>query len=218
MTTYRLDNCQFRRVVHLFIVFGVLASLSACAAVEQTTVPPSAGGGAPWENPPGDDVTALPPGDLRGIAVNFAVAQDGKPYTQWPNNPALSCGRGSATCTRTGPDCFDCSGLTQTAYKQAGITLGPTTYYQIQDGVPVSCSAADLRGAATTCWQPGDLALFLDRGDPYHVAMYVGNGMFIEALNCSDGVMYWERPANTLTSIHVRRIVDLDGRTLLGGA
>jgi hypothetical protein len=47
--------------------------------------------------------------------------------------------------------------------------------------------------------------------------MYAGNGMFIEALNCGDGVLYWERPANTLTSIHVRRIVDLDGRTLLGG-
>ena len=48
--------------------------------------------------------------------------------------------------------------------------------------------------------------------------MYAGGGFFIEALNCGDGVMYWQRPASTMGSINVRRIVDVDGRTLLGGA
>jgi len=194
--------------------------LAACAPIQTT---PSAGGGSSWGAPgagggAGGAIVDLPPGDLRAVAVNFAIAQDGKPYTQWPNNPALSCGRGSATCTRSGPDCFDCSGLTQTAYKHAGITLGPTTYYQINDGVSVSCTVADLNGAATTCWQPGDLVLFLDGSGPYHVAMYTGAGMFIEALNCGDGVMHWARPAGSFPRISVRRIVDTDGRTLLGGA
>ncbi len=204
-----------RRRAAASALLTLIAGLTlACVPITQD----SSGGSGAILQPPGGDVVNLPPGDLRAIAVNFAVQQNGKPYTQWPNNPALSCGRGSATCTRIGPDCFDCSGLTQTAYKQAGVTIGPTTYYQINDGVSVPCTAADLAGAATTCWQPGDLALFLDRGDPYHVAMYVGAGMFIEALNCGEGVLYWQRTPSTLSSIMVRRIIDTDGRTVLGGA
>lgn len=36
-----------------------------------------------------------------------------------------------------GPNVFDCSGLTQWAWRQAGVTLGPDTYSQINQGVPV---------------------------------------------------------------------------------
>ena len=36
-----------------------------------------------------------------------------------------------------GPDRFDCSGLTQWAWAQAGVRLGPDTYTQVTEGVPV---------------------------------------------------------------------------------
>ncbi|TXI24597.1 MAG: NlpC/P60 family protein [Nitrosomonas sp.] len=73
-----------------------------------------------------------------------------------------------------GPNNFDCSGLTQFAWKQAGITLGPDTYAQFQQGVPVAPSDV----------QPGDLlfpsASMNSRG-PGHVQLAIGNGMVIEA-------------------------------------
>jgi cell wall-associated NlpC family hydrolase len=154
----------------------------------------------------------LPPGDPRAIAVNYAIAQAGKPYTQWPAG-AVTCGRGGGGCTRTGPDCYDCSGLTQMAYAQSGTRIGPTTYYQITDGVSVPCTAANLNGAATTCWQPGDLALYCNAGGAYHVAMYAYEGMFIESYNCGRGVVFWERTQDSMANLcAVRRVIDPDGQ------
>ncbi|WUH91400.1 NlpC/P60 family protein [Streptomyces sp. NBC_00433] len=86
-------------------------------------------------------------------AIAFALAQRGKPYVYGA----------------TGPGSFDCSGLTQAAYKAAGITLGRTTYDQVKDGVPVS--KADLR--------PGDLVFFYSGMS--HVGIYLGNGKIVHA-------------------------------------
>ena len=63
----------------------------------------------------------------------------------------------------TGPDRFDCSGLVQWSYAQAGIPLRRTTYEQIHDGVPVA--PAQVR--------PGDL-VFPHTG---HVQLAIGGGM-----------------------------------------
>ena len=67
----------------------------------------------------------------------------------------------------TGPNQFDCSGLVQWAYRQAGVALDRTTYDQIHDGVAVPRSQI----------RPGDL-VFPHSG---HVQMAIGNGMVIEA-------------------------------------
>ena len=68
----------------------------------------------------------------------------------------------------TSPSGFDCSGFTQYVYSHAaGISLGRTTYEQINNGVEVSQS--DLK--------PGDL-IFPHEG---HVGIYVGNGQMIHA-------------------------------------
>lgn len=67
----------------------------------------------------------------------------------------------------TGPNQFDCSGLVQWAYHQAGIPLHRTTYDQIHDGIAVPRSQI----------QPGDL-VFPHTG---HVQMAIGNGMVVEA-------------------------------------
>ncbi|MGP4085482.1 NlpC/P60 family protein [Streptomyces sp. KR55] len=86
-------------------------------------------------------------------ALAFSRAQIGKPYV-WG---------------ATGPDSYDCSGLTQGAWKAAGVSLPRTTYDQVNAGTTVSLAAA----------QPGDLVFFYD--DVTHVGIYIGNGMMIHA-------------------------------------
>ncbi|WP_406137140.1 NlpC/P60 family protein [Streptomyces sp. NBC_01089] len=86
-------------------------------------------------------------------ALAFARAQIGKPYV-WG---------------ATGPSSYDCSGLTQAAWKAAGVNLPRTTWDQVKTGTRVATK--DLR--------PGDLVFFYD--DISHVGMYIGNGMMIHA-------------------------------------
>ncbi|MGW1815089.1 NlpC/P60 family protein [Streptomyces sp. NPDC002125] len=83
----------------------------------------------------------------------FAAAQIGKPYV-WG---------------ATGPSSYDCSGLTQAAWKAAGVDLPRTTWDQVEVGTRVA--TADL--------QPGDLVFFYD--DISHVGIYKGDGMMIHA-------------------------------------
>ncbi|MDF6019292.1 C40 family peptidase [Streptomyces sp. JH34] len=83
----------------------------------------------------------------------FARAQIGKPYV-WG---------------ATGPSSYDCSGLTQAAWKAAGVDLPRTTWDQVEVGTRVA--TADLR--------PGDLVFFYD--DISHVGIYKGGGMMIHA-------------------------------------
>ncbi|MER6832986.1 C40 family peptidase [Streptomyces cellulosae] len=68
-----------------------------------------------------------------------------------------------------GPSGFDCSGLTQWAYAQAGVALPRTSQAQRYAGRQVPLSEA----------RPGDLVLY--RADASHVAMYMGNGQVIHA-------------------------------------
>ncbi|MFF2410213.1 NlpC/P60 family protein [Streptomyces sp. NPDC058092] len=83
----------------------------------------------------------------------FARAQIGKPYV-WG---------------ATGPSSYDCSGLTQAAWKAAGVDIPRTTWDQVKTGTRVA--TADLR--------PGDLVFFYD--DISHVGIYKGDGMMIHA-------------------------------------
>jgi cell wall-associated NlpC family hydrolase len=94
----------------------------------------------------------LPPANSHaGIAVRAALSRLGTPYV-WG---------------ATGPDRFDCSGLTQWSYARAGIHLDRTTYEQIYDGIPVPRSQV----------RPGDL-VFPSAG---HVQMAIGNNLVVEA-------------------------------------
>lgn len=75
----------------------------------------------------------------------------------------------------TGPDAFDCSGLTLTAYRAAGIALPRTSREQWYAGPHVALG--DL--------QPGDLLFWAsDVSNPatiHHEALYVGDGQMIAA-------------------------------------
>ncbi|MFJ4640479.1 NlpC/P60 family protein [Streptomyces hygroscopicus] len=99
-------------------------------------------------------------GSKAAQAIAFAKAQLGKPYV-WG---------------ATGPSSFDCSGLTQAAWKSAGISLPRTTWDQVKAGTRVSTSEL----------QPGDLVFFYD--DISHVGLYIGDGMMIHAPKPGDVV------------------------------
>ena len=86
-------------------------------------------------------------------ALAFARAQIGKPYV-WG---------------ATGPGSYDCSGLTQAAWKAAGVDLPRTTYDQSTAGTIISLTSA----------RPGDLIFFYDNIS--HAGLYIGNGMMIHA-------------------------------------
>ncbi|MFI7317936.1 NlpC/P60 family protein [Streptomyces venezuelae] len=100
---------------------------------------------------------AKAPDARAAAAVSYAYKALGSPYV-WG---------------ATGPDAFDCSGLTQAAYRSAGVALPRTTYSQIAAGRRVPRS--ELR--------PGDLVFFYSGIS--HVGLYVGNGKMIHAPNPS---------------------------------
>jgi cell wall-associated NlpC family hydrolase len=82
----------------------------------------------------------------------------------------------------TGPGAFDCSGLTLTAYRAAGIALPRTAAQQWYAGPQVGLGEL----------APGDLLFWAyDVTDPstiHHVALYVGNGQMIAAPHSGDVV------------------------------
>jgi len=93
-------------------------------------------------------------------AVDFAIAQVGKPYIY-----------GDA-----GPDGYDCSGLTMASYASAGISLPHNAASQYDYGQHISfSSASDLIPKLL----PGDLIFYYSPIG--HVVIYVGNGQAISA-------------------------------------
>ena len=88
---------------------------------------------------------------------------------------------------------FDCSGLMQWGYKQAGIYIGRSTYDQIFNGVEVSIYNL----------KPGDLLFY---SNLEHVGMYVGNDMWIESPNSNSDVRIVNVPWNKIG--RARRIIN----------
>ncbi|MFG2011030.1 NlpC/P60 family protein [Micromonospora sp. NPDC048868] len=86
-------------------------------------------------------------------AIRTACAQVGDPYV-WG---------------ATGPNSFDCSGLTQYAYKAAGVHLTHFTGAQWNEGKAIPRSEA----------RPGDLVFFFS--DLHHVGLYLGNDKMVHA-------------------------------------
>jgi cell wall-associated NlpC family hydrolase len=119
-------------------------------------------------------------------AIDAAMRYLGTPYA-WGGGGTRGPGPGQA------PDLgivgFDCSGLTQYAYAQAGIHIPRNSRAQYASLPKVSSS--DLR--------PGDLVFWAtDASDPgtiYHVAIYLGGGQVVQAPESGDVVkvssMWW---------------------------
>ncbi|MER8042166.1 C40 family peptidase [Streptomyces sp. NPDC094032] len=92
----------------------------------------------------------------------------------------------------TGPNSWDCSGLVQAAYRQAGIDLPRISGDQSSRGTSVSLSNL----------QPGDILYWGSRSGSYHVAIYVGGGKYVGAQNPSTGVVErsldWDTPSGAV--------------------
>jgi peptidoglycan DL-endopeptidase CwlO len=116
------------------------------ASVGPVAPPPSGGGGG------GSGSAAA--------AVAYARAQVGKPY----------CYGGAGT------GCYDCSGLTMMAWRQAGVSLPHSSASQFNVGRRISASEL----------QPGDLIFYYSPIS--HVSIYIGGGQRISATHTGDYV------------------------------
>jgi cell wall-associated NlpC family hydrolase len=148
--SFRLRRCA--------IALGFLAAIGSagCSASERRTpLGPTRGDALDAGRVPGG-------GGAASTAIVFAWAQVGKRY----------CWGG------TGPTCFDCSGLVQRAWGQAGVRL-PRTADSIASELP-EVPLDEVR-AGDILWWPG------------HVGLYAGDGWVVEALDRRHGVV--RRPA-----------------------
>ncbi|MGH9056007.1 MAG: C40 family peptidase [Acidimicrobiales bacterium] len=106
--------------------------------------------------------TAIPPPvATTPVALAWAFSELGQPYV-WG---------------ATGPSSFDCSGLTQYVWHQAGVDIPRVAADQYAWTVPIPLS--DLL--------PGDL-VFYGRTDIHHVGIYIGDGLMINAPHTGDVV------------------------------
>lgn len=120
-----------------------------------------------------------PAGSSRGqIAASYALSKVGGAYVNGG----------------TGPTAFDCSGLTSSAWKAAGVSIPRTSQAQFGVGVPVSVSEL----------QPGDLVFYYSGIS--HVGIYVGNGKIVDAANRRAGVRMTTVTGNYMPFMGARRV------------
>jgi peptidoglycan DL-endopeptidase CwlO len=94
---------------------------------------------------------AASPAAAKAVAV--ALAQRGKPYV----------------FATSGPETFDCSGLTAYAWGAAGVSMDHWTVAQWRQFPHVPLDAL----------QPGDLVFF--GSDIHHVGLFIGGGQMVDA-------------------------------------
>jgi peptidoglycan DL-endopeptidase CwlO len=123
--------------------------LEQLTPVEQAPIGPGGGSGGGGTPPP---VYKGPTSTQAEKVVAFVYAQIGKPYV----------------FGASGPNSYDCSGLTSAAWASVGISI-PRTSEEQWAGLP---------HVPTSDMQPGDILVFNGAG---HVGIYVGGGMMIDA-------------------------------------
>jgi cell wall-associated NlpC family hydrolase len=126
--------------------------------------PPANGDRPPLRLPP--RFSSEPPIAIGAFAVWIAERYLGVAYRWGGANPSSG---------------FDCSGFVKYVYAQLGIRLPHYAASQF----------ADTAYIAPAQLEPGDLVFFEPHADgPGHVGIYVGTGMFIEALHTGDVVKF----------------------------
>jgi cell wall-associated NlpC family hydrolase len=100
-------------------------------------------------------------GNQRQRIISYALAQVGGRYIYGAN----------------GPGSYDCSGLVSSAYAAAGVFIPSYTRAQ----------AARARAIPLSSAQPGDLLFYFGRGTD-HVAIYLGDGRMVHAVNPRRGI------------------------------
>jgi peptidoglycan DL-endopeptidase CwlO len=139
------------RAAAVQVAMAARATAAAKAAAARGATPSDTPG--PAGSSPSDALPSVPTSDQAAVAVRAAMAQIGKPYV-WAGS---------------GPASFDCSGLTMSSWRQAGVVMAHSAADQY----------ASFKHVSVDQLQPGDLVFF---GHPiHHVGMYVGNGMMVHA-------------------------------------
>jgi len=118
--------------------------------------------------------------DTQKAAVSYALSKVGCDYDQYDRMSGSS---------------FDCSSLVYYAWDAAGVDISFGMGYPPSAAEEAKMLEQYGYSIGTMDLQPGDLVFYGGNGNGrymgiYHVAMYVGNGMAVEALNESSGVVY----------------------------
>lgn len=129
-----------------------LRALQAATPVIQATQ--NNGGGEPQKIIVGSGAGTVSSGDAISTAKQFL----GRPYVWGGSNPSTG---------------FDCSGLVQWSYKQAGVSLPRTASQQYLATQRISAGEARV----------GDLVFFSYGSGVAHVGIYLGNNTMIDAQN-----------------------------------
>jgi cell wall-associated NlpC family hydrolase len=122
------------------------------------------------------DHSAPAPTDRTRAAIEAALSDLGKPYVFGAE----------------GPDAFDCSGLIQRVWRQAGVELPRTSSEQAQAGEQIPLSQI----------QPGDLVIYYAQRS--HIGMYIGDGRIIHAPHPGAEVRFaplMSMPINTVVRV-----------------
>jgi cell wall-associated NlpC family hydrolase len=163
------------------VAIGLVASaLAGCAGVPQQS-PPSVkpAAGAPRKHAP---IAPQAQGDAAARAAQHAAKLVGAPYRYGGSNPSTG---------------FDCSGLIQYSFSQAGLTIPRSTAEQRRASLRVS----DPR--------QGDLLFFDQEGKKNsHAGIYLGDGYFVHAPSSGKRVRmdrldspYWRRHLSEIRRI-----------------
>ncbi|SDP35531.1 Cell wall-associated hydrolase, NlpC family [Klenkia soli] len=162
------------------------AAAAAAAAVPARSTPvatgssssrpsSSSGGGAttPVAPAPTGGSAGAPSASAAATAIAAARSQLGVLYSWGGGNasgPTLGISPDEALVG------FDCSGLMEYAYAQAGIRVGGTSRAQWSNNSDKQVDAADLQPGDMMFWASGSASSSI-----YHVAMYIGGNQMIEA-------------------------------------
>lgn len=118
--------------------------------------------------------------ETQEAVIRYVLSKVGYPYSQE--------NRSSGTA-------YDCSSLAYYAWESAGVDIGYELGYPPSAAEGARMLEADGKSLETMALEPGDLIYYGGEGNGrylgiYHVAVYVGNGKAVEALNTQYGVVY----------------------------
>ena len=156
-----------------------LAEAAPLAPGDPAIVAAPPGGIPPGDVAPPEGAIAGGEGNIAGgegnMAVQAALTRIGSPYS-WGGS---------------GPNAFDCSGLVQWAFQQAGVSLPHSSQALARGGQPVDMSQI----------QPGDVVNYYS--DASHTAIYIGDGMMVHASTYGTPVRV--APVNNAPIYNIRR-------------
>ncbi|WP_369690673.1 C40 family peptidase [Nocardia crassostreae] len=145
-----------------------------------------------------DFAANVPQANIDNPGVNNNSGFFGLPEMMKPSTPANIALEAAQTKVgaqyswgASGPYSFDCSGLVQWAYKQAGVELPRTSFEQSHVGAPVAYENL----------QPGDIVITNGGG---HVGIYAGDNKLLNAVQSGTPVSYTPlRPDMVVTARRV---------------